>query len=324
MVDLVPPVATKPSYTIMQNIKYNIPTCSDTAVCLCFFSPAGFKRPKENFLYVYKLLTNAKIPTFTIECVIGNQTPLLENPTLQVRSESCLFYKEQLYNLLVPKVPEQYTKLIFLDGDILFEDKNWIDNISNLLNTYNVVQPFETAVLMDINFQPIFIKKSLFYGIKNDNFKNQPIDKHHHGFSYALTRTFYNKIGGFFDKCIIGGGDTAFATLFHRTIIPSFYSSVIQPEYSRWNRNIEEENITYLPTTIYHLYHGSDKNRKYANRHILLEQFDLKCWDDFVYKNKEGVYEIKNKKINEIMKQYFISRKEDEVPSFTLSWRKRS
>lgn len=297
-------------------LKYSIPECSDTAVCMCFFSPAGFQKPKQNFLHVEKLLRDAKIPTFTAECVIGNQAPLLKNPTISVKSDSCLFYKEQLYNLLVPKVPEQYTKLVFIDADIMFNKRNWIDQISKALDIYDVVQPFESAVFMSPMFgMNIKILKSFGFGIAK-GMRLEDSHTYHHGFSFAMTRSYYNKIGGFFDKCIIGSGDTCFACLFFKDKTYYALSNFILEEYKTWLDKAYDvpKKFTYLPMTVYHMYHGSYSDRRYRNRQELLNT--VKSWDEFAYTNEYRVYELKDKEHNKIMKEYFLSRKEDDFPEF--------
>lgn len=304
---------------MIMETKYFTPNRRDIAVCMCFFSPAGFKKPKENFKHVFKLLTNARIPTFTIECVIGNQVPVIENPTVQVRSDSCLFYKEQLYNLLVPKIPEQYTKLIFIDSDIIFNNKKWVDVISEALDTHDVVQPFETAILMSPYYGTyITIKKSLFFGL-TQNLNVTDGNLYHHGFSFAMTRDYYNKIGGFFDKCIIGAGDSAFSCLFFRYKFDIHLSNFIKREHTEWFNKASAipKRFTYLPMTIYHMYHGNYSDRKYNNRHDLLN--NIESWDDFAYTNKYGVYELENVEYKKIMKGYFLSRKEDDFPSTNFS-----
>ena len=300
------------------NLPYKRPTCTDIAVCMCFFSPAGFQRPKQNFLQIEKSLQKAKIPTFTIECVIGNQTPLLTNPTLRVRSDSCLFYKEQLYNLLVPKIPEQYTKLIFIDADIIFDNPHWVDMISKSLDKYDVVQPFENAIWTGSYYgSTLRVAKSLFFAIKT-NVNENDLPYYHTGFSFAMTRKYLTSIGGFFDKCIIGGGDSSFTSLFYKVPLQYAYAKSIRTEYCTWLENARQvpKKFTYLPMTVTHLYHGSIENRQYIARHQLLDA--IESWDDAIYTNQDGVYELKDKDMNDIMKRYFVLRREDDVQSFNF------
>lgn len=305
----------------MQNIKYTIPTCNDTAVCLCFFSPVGFIRPKMNFLFIESMLKASHIPVFTVECVIKDQVPLLENPTLQVKSNSLLFYKEHLYNLLVPKIPEQYTKLVFLDADILFDCPNWVDEISKSLDTHDAVQPFSLAHWLNVDYKNIvFSNKSTVYALKNvRSLPNRNIYAYHPGFVWAMKRDLFNKIGGFFDKCLFGTGDSFFS---HMWIINETGNTVaiqtcplIDKEYIDWlvKVNTIPKTVTYLPFTIYHLYHGSLKNRQYDNRYDNINRIiKPNAWDTYFTKNKDGVYETNDIVLSDLLLKYFTSRYEDE------------
>lgn len=300
------------------DIQYHVPTCADTAVCMCFFSPAGFQKPKQNFLYVQKLLLEANIPLFTIECVMKNQSPFLINPTIQLRSNTYLFYKEQLYNLLVPKIPKQYTKLIFIDADIIFNDPKWIDKVSEMLNTYDILQPFETANWFDFDNKTIIrsVKGSLF-ALLVDKITPSEIkpEYYHPGFSVALTRSYFNKIHGFFDKCIFGGGDTVFCNILIKD--SNFYTPLktITDDYVKWFEQAIAIpcKFTYVPLTVYHLYHGTLANRQYTSRYEKLQEFKDIPFDSLFFVNQQGLYETSNEKLNTIMKDYFYSRNEDDT-----------
>lgn len=299
----------------MFSISYNTPISTDTAVCLCFFSPAGFQNPKKNFLYVEGMLKRANIPYFTAECVIDNQTPFIQNPTLQVKSNSCLFYKEQLYNKLVPLVPEQYTKIIFIDADIIFSDFMWVDKISNLLNTHDVVQPFQVAIWLNKgNRTHMQALPSSVYGLQVRKIPPKTaFNGYHPGFSFAMTRAFFNKIGGFFDKCIFGGGDVMFLNLLNRNIGFQTRMKSVNVEYIKWCNSHPNlvVKFTYLSCTVYHLYHGTIINRQYTSRYDKLNQFNHVPFDNLFILNEHGVYETTNERIRKIMKDHFRSRNED-------------
>ena len=310
----------------MQKIQYNIPTCNDTAVCLCFFSPAGFIRPKMNFLYIESMLRSSNIPVFTVECVIKNQPPLLSNPTLQVKSGTPFFYKEHLYNLLVPKIPEQYTKLIFLDADVLFNDPNWIDGISKALDTHDIVQPFFLAHWLHADCKTILrSNNSTAYFLKNqDSLSNKDPYTYHPGFVWAMRRDFFNKVGGFFDRCLFGTGDTFFS---HICIIDASNHKgriavcpLIDLEFDKWLLNVSKipKTFTYLPFTIYHLYHGSLEDRGYRNRYDPINKIvNTNDWDTYFYRNSDNVYETKNPQLNKFLTDYFQSRNEDDCETVT-------
>lgn len=300
------------------DVIYKTPTRTDIAVCMCFFSPAGFQRPKQNFLNVEKMLTLARIPTFTIECLIGDQDPLLKNPTVQVKSNSYLFYKEQLYNLLVPKIPEQYTKLIFIDADIVFDDPSWVDKISNTLDRYDIIQPFKTAIWTS-HCQKFYTKisESSVYAIctRVETDPRTYFGQYHPGFSFAMTRDYFTKIGGFFDKCVFGSGDSMFCNLFIKKAGFILTTRSIDEEYEKWLANALAVPIkfTYLPFKVYHMYHGSLIQRQYNSRYVLFKDYADTPFDSLFYVNSDGVYEVYDPKLNQILKEYFLSRNEDFV-----------
>ena len=109
---------------------YIEPTVNDTAVLIAFYNPARFRRILNNVLYIMKILKEKNIPCFVAECVFNGAAPQIQDATLVLHSNSYMFYKEQLLNKLEPHVPEQYTKVVALDGDIMFDTPDWIDQIS--------------------------------------------------------------------------------------------------------------------------------------------------------------------------------------------------
>lgn len=288
---------------------YASPHSKDTAVCLCYFSAVGYKRPRENFMKVKSMLDAAKIPTFTAECIIGNTPQLIPNPTILVRANSALFYKEQLFNMLEPQLPKQYRNLIFMDSDIIFSEPDWVDRISLALKKYSVVQPFSKVVFTGPTLEPI--DKELPSSIKW--FKERSMINGHPGFCWAISRSHFKAMGGFFDKAIIGSGDSMFANSLLKMNV-SFTYDFIYRDYMQWRFKISvlPVSVTYLDMTIYHLYHGDLKSRQYASRHNIPELKGIKSWEQAVYKNKDGMYELKNRAVNTIFHNYFLSRKEDD------------
>ena len=121
------------------HIQYNEPKKTDICVAFCYFNTCGYIRSLQNLAFFETKLRLAKIPYFSAEMVIGNQPPMLASPTLRFHSKSSLFYKEALWNRLEQAIPEQYTKICFLDSDIIFDRPDWLDEISRLHDTHDVV-----------------------------------------------------------------------------------------------------------------------------------------------------------------------------------------
>lgn len=100
------------------------------------------------------------------------------------------------------KIPEQFTKIAFIDADIRFADPLWLDKVSEALEKHSVIQP------MDYSYRDITNKRVSSYSISVDNFRpsvakgicnkeQMDISKHYPGFSVCIRRDFLRKIGGF-------------------------------------------------------------------------------------------------------------------------------
>lgn len=289
------------------HIQYDTPTKEDTCVAFAFFNPCGYVRPLQNLVFFENKLRLAKIPYFSAEMIIGNQVPMLSNPTCVYRSNSYLFYKEELFNKLNTVIPDKYKKIIFLDADIIFNCTNWVDRISTLLDTHDILQVFEKVCYLDLKYNENHwtTASAVDYNVSGS------------GFGWAITRSFLSKIGGFFDKCTLGSGDSIF---FHSIVNrPVMKYPVIQDFINEYREKIANFNPkwTYLSgVNIYHLSHGSKVNRKYVDRYGILTRSDF-TWDSLFYKNEDGFWELKDRAMNNEFLDYFKNRNEDSICSFT-------
>ena len=66
--------------------------------------------------------------------------------------------------------------------------------------------------------------------------------------------------------------------------------------------------VTYLPCSIYHLYHGSVIQRNYDLRY---KNIKLDNWDSIFQLNSDGFWEFTDSSMESLTYNYFKSRKED-------------
>ena len=141
--------------TILQ--KYNTPSISDMLIIIPFFNPTQSIRITQNLLINYSKLINSNIPFHIIHCILPNDNPIL--PTNQhystIQSNSILFCKENIVCLTIKKFIDKYDKFMMLDSDVIFSSTNFYDKVSNLLNDYDVIHPFDKIYYLNINFQNI-------------------------------------------------------------------------------------------------------------------------------------------------------------------------
>jgi len=250
---------------------YIEPTVKDTAVMLAFYNPVPFKRILRNMLYIIQILKEKNIPYFVIECVFKGAESQIPDATMVVHSDSYMFYKEQLLNKLETVVPEEYTKLVCLDGDIMFDSPDWVNQVSASLDENDIIQPFSEACWLTPDNSKIRSKKpSYAYGIVHDKLKApRSIHMYHPGFAWAFKREVFRKMGGFFDRAVIGNGDMLFVFNFIRDHVPEFWirdvlrSRFILDTWPAYHAKIKELNskIGYLTNKALHLFHGVRQNR---------------------------------------------------------------
>lgn len=281
----------------------------DMAICLVVFNPSKTKRILMNYFYTKTQFELQKLPVFTIELVYEGQTPEIPD-AFHVYSKSIMFHKENLYRILETKIPKKYTKLAFLDSDVIFNDPTWYSKTSKLLDDYDIVQPFEIAHWMDLTYTTVELSRKTVLRM-HGNFWDF---NYHPGFAWCMKRSWYN-YAGFFDYAVSGSGDTLSSAAWLKKKFPPGFQSLpkaIKYEYSKF-LNKSSPKITYLKDTqIFHLYHGSRDNRQYAVRHKMLDvNHDIL---DLIKRNSDGVFEWRHvSKWNPLFLEYFNSRKDDSL-----------
>ena len=123
----------------------------DMAICLVIFNPVQSKRILMNYLYTVNQFKLQKLPVFTLELVFKDREPEIHD-AFHVRCDSFMFHKERMCRILETKIPSKYKKLLFIDGDVIFNNTTWYSDISKLLDTHDVVQPFEKCEWLDLTY----------------------------------------------------------------------------------------------------------------------------------------------------------------------------
>jgi len=286
----------------IQSCRYERPAVTDMAVCLVYFNSMKSKRILMNYLYTVEKLRTARIPYYTIELCFGE--PEIKK-AIHVSGKSFMFHKERLCRLVERHVSWWYSKVMFLDADIIFNNPKWYSQVSALLYSHDVVQPFEKAVWLDITYKQPLIER---YSVAGMDRKGEYDSKFHPGFAWAFNRSWYRKVG-FFDYGITGSGDTlSVAAWLNVPFKPTYLQEALKPAFDEFNK-LPKPKLGNIRGTVYHLWHGIRENRKYLERHLILDGVsDVR---DILVLNKDGVFELTDSKINEKLEEYFISRHDD-------------
>jgi len=305
VLDPLPPVPP-PKVPEISDIRYYKPWRKDMAVGLVFFNPAKSKRMLMNYLYTIEKLKVANIPYYTLELVFDKCEPEIRDAH-HVYAKSVMFHKENLCSILESKIPWWYSKVVFLDADIVFGNSDWYLEVSSALEENDVVQPFSSAVWLDITYTNVVQERqSVIYMDKTKTFDH----KYHPGFAWAFRRKWYRK-NGFFQYGITGSGDTISAAAWLDIKFPETYlKPALVPAYKEFCKN-PLPRITCTSGSVYHLWHGTHKNRKYVDRHVILD--GIKDVRTIMRPSWSGVMEFSIRGISDKLKTYFLEREDDGV-----------
>ena len=257
---------------------------------------------------------------YVVELCYGSQKFLITTPKnrrhLQLRTEVPIWHKESMINMGVKLLPNNYKAFAWIDADIEFDSTSWATDTLKILNgSKDVVQLFSHCVDMDKDKSTLRVFNGFGYSFaKQKNYTLKGNDFWHPGFAWAMTRKTYERIGGLYDKGILGSGDNIMATSFiHK--VDHFLNPLYTPEYNKSMTDYQERvkglRIGYTPGVIRHHYHGQKKNRNYTERWTILMEHAYNPELHITYENGLLVSRINNAFASDIL-NYFQERKEDD------------
>lgn len=297
-------------------INYNEPEKKDMAVIMVYFNATKSVRIAQNILLVKQHLDNANIPYYIGELSIDGSPYLFKESynIFHYKTDDYMFYKENLINLVEARIPDEYTKICNIDADIFFDDPNWYKLVSDTLDDVDICQPFHTANWLNIeNNEIILIRKNSLIG--NINVDGHP------GFSWAFTRKWFSHIK-LPDFCITGGGDTVFNQMIvmNNGKTNDYFKYIVNDMNSYINSIKSLPLFGYVNVNIYHLFHGSRKQRQYLERQYriinTLNQLGTNDLSDVIDYDSNGLRcwkEEYKQPMNELIKKYLCDRNDDGI-----------
>lgn len=300
---------------------------NDTAIVSTFFNPRNYKSRKDTYLQFYEFLKECNLHNdfFISEVLFENQDAFIKHKNkIDLKCKSILWHKETALNIMVKNLPNQYSKVILVDTDLIWFNKNWASDISKLLDEFNLIHSFSICRYLTKEYDTDKIGHSYIYNkilkkqglLLEDEFNPIHIWR---GGSVGYKRDYFNKIG-LFEKFLIGGGDTPSIESACNDItdlgdyLHNFDLDVTLElvDYVNANKVWINNKYTYYDEEVNHLFHGFMKHRYlYGNR---MDIFKTIKFDETFIKNECGLYEFKNdikQETIESFSKYFGSRNED-------------
>ena len=243
------------------------------------------------------------------------------NPNhLQLRTEHALWHKENMINLAIRKLlPNNWKSVAWIDSDIEFENNDWVDNTLKVLNNFDIIQLFNICLDLDEKENPMSIWQSFGYKYCNGKTFNHAkgLNYWHCGYAWACTREFYEKIGGIYDKGILGSGDYILSQILLGNVASGDmklldFKNDIANHYAQISYN--QIKVGYIPSVIKHYFHGSKINRKYIERNEILKKINYSPSVHVKYDDNGILIPTENmsNECLEDIKKYFFQRNDDE------------
>lgn len=273
--------------------------------------------------FEHHMLQSPNVRLTTVECAYGERdfdidlNPLVNH--VRVRAKSLVWNKENLINIGIQRLPDDWKFVAWIDADITFRDKDWAAKTIDALHQYDVIQPWASCYDLGPNDEHLAHHKS-FCRLFNEG---KPVGKGnyefaHPGYAWAATRRAINELGGLLEVAALGSGDHHMALALvgkaEATYPVGIHQNYIDTVLA-WQKNAFHnigQNIGHVPLTIEHSWHGSKVKRGYVDRWKILTRHKFDPLTD-VKKNWQGVLELTCKKhgLRHDIDRYFRSRNED-------------
>jgi hypothetical protein len=266
----------------------------------------------------------SNVDLYIVELIYKNQrfivTDKKNKKHLQLKTDIPIWHKENMVNLGVKYLlPTHWKAFAWIDADIEFENNSWaLDTLKILNGCKDVVQIFSHCIDMNKDETNMNFFNSFGYSFsKNKKYTTKGFDYWHPGYAWAITRKAYEKIGGLYDKGVLGSGDNVMAMSFINKcekITNTGYSEDYNNSMVDYQSEARKLRLGYTPGVIRHYYHGSKKNRRYTERWQILIKH-LYSPNQHLKYNEIGLLEPTESFTDEFQNDilnYFKERKEDD------------
>jgi hypothetical protein len=172
-------------------------------------NPARFSRRYQLFNeFCERLSKEENLILFSVELQQGSR-PFQTNANLKLRTNDELWFKENLINIAASHLPEDWEYMAWIDTDLEFQNKNWVRETIEQLQTYKIVQLFSHAIDLGCKGETLQVHIGFCYQHVNGETWKAPKygGTWHPGYAWAIRRETYDKLGGLMDFPILGSAD---------------------------------------------------------------------------------------------------------------------
>lgn len=236
-----------------------------------------------------------------------------------VRCRTLLWVKENLLNIGIARLPQDWKYVAWIDADIAFRHPAWAAETVHALQIYDIVQPWSDCYDLGPNGEhlqvfPAFCRQYFDGRSLGNNAYPFP----HPGYAWAATRQCLEHLGGLIDTAALGAADHHMAMALAGRVGESAPGGISQGYLGpllQWQARAQQHissNVGYVTGTIEHFWHGAKEKRAYVDRWNILVRNQFEPAAD-LKRNVWGVYELADNKpqLRRDIDAYFRSRNED-------------
>ena len=291
-------------------------------VILPYFNYCNFIRRRKLFCeFVERIRTVQGIRIVVSEALSPGTDPLPKLPVwrhVRFRTDSRVWLKENLVNLAVAKLPRDWEFMAWIDADIEFLNRNWVQETIDKLQSADVVQLFRSVVNLGPTGETIKVDKGFAYMAKGSGTPWTSTDKYgfwHPGYAWACTRRAFRRMGGLIEWAILGSGDRHMAMALDGHVMQSApgnihanYKTMLQ----EFECNCRGLKLDWVDGTIVHHWHGSFADRRYKERWEILTRNNFDPFED-IGVTDTGLVQLSKtgRRFTRYLDEYFAGRRED-------------
>lgn len=313
---------------------------ADLYVVTAVSNPERYRSKYALYKDFEKRCIDAGAKLYTVEAAFGDRPHVITNTDtanhIQLRTSSEIWNKENLINIGISRLPNDWKYVAWIDCDITFARPDWVAETIHQLQHFDIVQMYShvTDLAPDHSPAPMYYNRqpaSWMYCHIHD--KNNPLVHNlngygaislkyywHPGFAWAARRSAIDALGGLIDYAIVGGADQIMASALTTTNrFPNWATSKDSSHkwLNEWKARADRYirgNIGYVPGLILHGWHGRKEHRKYYERRNILRrnnfdpELDLK-------RDWQGLWQLtdRNSKLRDDIRGYLRARNEDGI-----------
>ena len=279
-------------------------------ICSYYFNLKNNPRLKNNFLRFikqfegrYENLIVGLVDYGDIDFELPCETIIIKGDV-----DNKIWSKEIIINKVIDTI-DDVDYLMWIDGDLIYDDLSWLDNIDDVVKDKDFVQLFENVNYLNENEQISKSYKSICFKLKNDlkPMNSSKISKYESKSDFKPGLSWLGKFSilkekKIFEKMYTGDGDVIFLYGINGVNEGLTLNRIkelnleIHNEAIDWINSFGRYSLGYLNQTINHLYHGEITDRDYIKRgrykellklkevtKIKYKEFDLNTYFDKIY-----------------------------------------